>query len=353
MKQRKHASQENSAWGLSPTASLSVVMLGFRDALLLERALRSLVACTSNQRWELILVLNGASDAVRAFAATFLRENTVPVRLIDIPGCRPGAARNHGVRAARSDLLFFLDDDTESFQDILTAAEKIFQDHSIVAAGGANLTPPGSGALERATGLAMSTAFGAGKMSRRYQRGVEGLATEHDLILCNLVVRKSIFTSQRGFATHLVSNEENVLLQKLEESSEKLWRSPSLAVFHRRRRTVGGLWEQAGKYGAGRAQNLLLLPQTFHPRYFLPLAFFLYLLSLPIAFSTPVWWAPALLYCAVALITAARAIGLERPGVVFLQLLIFPVVHLGYGWGFLRAAVTWSGRRKELMEHAF
>jgi glycosyltransferase involved in cell wall biosynthesis len=165
----KPPKSENGKWSaLEP--ELSVVILGYRNANLLERAVRTFAATASKSvRWELVLVLNGASEKVSRLAAVLLRENCLPVRVLTLPPCRPGAARNQGVRHSRAPLLLFLDDDTECFQDLAAAVVRAFENPAVQAAGGANLTPPGSGPLERATGRALSTWFGAGSMSRRYR----------------------------------------------------------------------------------------------------------------------------------------------------------------------------------------
>lgn len=353
MDKKNPVNSESQSWALGLDAVVSVVMLGYRDARLLDRAVRSFAATASNEQvWELVLVLNGASPSVVALARQLLEENSFPLKVISLDSCRPGAARNHGVRAARAGLVLFLDDDTECYQDMVASTLATFSDNRVQAAGGANLTPPKSGALERATGSAMGSWFGAGSMRKRYLSGEEGQATEHSLILCNLALRRSIFLGQKGFATHLISNEENVLLQRLESEGALLWQSPGLSVYHRRRSCWSGLWEQSMKYGSGRAQNLLLLPKTFRAEYFLPMAFLFYLTSLPIAWAAPFWLLPGLVYLSCALGFSLSAAFWRRDSAQLLQLFVFPWVHLAYGWGMLKTLMVWTGKRKQLLDHA-
>ena len=345
----------NEPWCNSSPPKVSVVVLGFKSETLLASALSTLIAHSSPRiSWELILVLNGASQAVRQLGLLQLANSSLPVRVLEIAASRPGAARNRGVRAARGEVVLFLDDDTEIFQDLLEPIQEIFGNPLVVAAGGPNLTPPRSGALERATGEAMSVWFGSGGMHKRYGGAAEGAATEHSLILCNLAVRRTLFLEQKGFATHLISNEENVLLQRLEADGGLLWHSERLAVHHRRRKTWAGLWEQAGKYGSGRAQNVLLMPQTLQLQYLLPSIFLLYL------FSLPLWSAqlgelvlfPAFAYLALSVFFSFSCFLRQADPGMLLQLFVFPVLHLGYGYGFLRALCSWGFRRKELLKHA-
>lgn len=303
---------------------------------------------------ELVLVLNGATPEVKALAEQWLRQEEFPCRIVETEARRPGAARNLGVREARAPIVLFLDDDIECFQDLGASVLEIFRDPEVKAAGGANLTPPGSGILERASGILMQTYFGAASMRERYRAGTERNAGEHALILCNLAVRRDVFEEQGGFALHLLSNEENLLLQRLEAMGAKLVHSPRLAVYHRRRDSWAGTWEQAAKYGGGRAQNLLILPASFRFLYLIPALFLLYLAFCPFLFLK--WGLGALtplaLYVGLALGYAFIDLFRAKDPACLLLPILFPFIHCAYGFGFLRACLTWGLRRKKLIEHA-
>jgi len=346
--------ESNHAWEQSSPA-LSVVMIGHRSVKLLSRAIFSLLqASPPGQSWELVLVVNGSDPGVQEWASELLHSNRVPMSVVQVSERRPGAARNAGVSASRAPLLFFLDDDIECFQDIVGAALDLFRDQGLDVAGGANLTPPGSGTLERATGGVMASWFGAASMRRRYRVSREGFEDEHGLILCNLAVRKSLFLAQKGFASQMISNEENVLLQRLAASGARLWTSPRLAVFHRRRATWAGLCSQAAKYGAGRAQNLLLVPQSWKPLYLAPPLFFLYLILLPLLLRIEprsVALAPLGLYSMFALLLSMARALVERDPAQLAGMAVYPCVHFSYGLGFARTILGWVGRREELREH--
>ena len=153
-------------------------------------------------------------------------------------------------------------------------------------------------------------------------------------------------------SSDLISNEENVLLQRLTQRGEKLLSSPRLAVFHHRRNSWAGIALQAIKYGSGRAQNLLLLPETFRLLYFIPALFIFYLILLPFwlflaggASLLPlgcyvVLFLGSSIYFAIRDSDPAQLLGI---GVAF-------CVHLSYGLGFIQAGIFWLRQRERLKE---
>lgn len=336
----------NAAWTESSAPPISAVMLGYANAVLLERALASL-ALAVKTRWELVLVLNHASDEVFRTAQRWLSKNVFPMRVLQLDkGETPGSARNFGAREARAPLLFFLDDDVELFQDVFAEALRIFQNSSIGAAGGPNLTPPASGVFALASGDLFASRLGAARMSARYRdSGREGRADEHSLILCNLAVRKDLFLRSEGFPPALASNEENVLLQRWEREGVELLASPKLAVYHSRRPRLAGLVEQCIKYGRGRSQNIHIEPDSFRLLYWIPAVCalsspFLLLLFffLPRPFSL-LALSPFAVYGLSALLSATLAFSRHgNPSRAVLQFFLYPVVHLSYAYGFLHSA---------------
>lgn len=334
---------------------ITVIMIGHRRADLLQRAVESLLRYTTRKDWELVLLLNGNAPSIEQFAVDLEKSARIPfLQVLRLEECRPGAARNHGIRVARGEILLFLDDDIEVFQDILSSALELFQDSALKVAGGANLTPPKSGALERATGQAMASFWGAASMRWRYRsRKHVQAVNEHALILCNLAIRKELFFLDLGvFPRHFVSNEENLFLQRLESLGAKMLATPALAVFHVRRSTWQGLAEQNFKYGKGRAQNCLFLPESFRSYYLLPSLFVFYCFLTALFFTTVPWSAwPLALYAAIAL--GFSAIDLWKSGdlaAFFFQPFCYFFIHCSYGLGFFSGILQWSWRRGKLCE---
>ena len=85
----------------------SVVMPAYNVAEVIGEALDSLLNGQTSEPFEIIVVDDGSTDAT----AAVVRGYGDRVRLLSQPNSGPASARNHGVRAARSDLILFLDAD--------------------------------------------------------------------------------------------------------------------------------------------------------------------------------------------------------------------------------------------------
>ena len=106
---------------------------------------RTLPACLDAVVWllesgelcEILFVDDGSTDATRAIARRY------PIRILDGGGAGPGAARNLGWRAARTDLIWFIDSDCVAEPEALQRLRSHLVESDIGGAGGsyANLLP--------------------------------------------------------------------------------------------------------------------------------------------------------------------------------------------------------------------
>jgi hypothetical protein len=76
---------------------------------------------------------------------------------------------------------------------------------------------------------------------------------ERELILCNLMVRRSAFKASGGFSERLYPNEENLLLERLRRLGEKILYEPGAIVSRPAPRAGRELFLKVFRYGRGRA----------------------------------------------------------------------------------------------------
>lgn len=297
-----------------------------------------------------------------------------PREIFACVGRNPSLQRNMGVGQCKSPVVYFLDDD--SFVVPGTPRELLshFEDTRTVVAGGPNLVPPHASPFERTVNAVLASWLGSFKVRNRYAAfGSVREATEKDLILCNMMVRRETFQAEGGFRKDLYPNEENEFLNRLLHYGFRLVYDPRGAVYRSRRKNLGAFCHQAFRYGRGRARQIKVYPCLSDLVHLVPLFFLFYLLTLPFlacpdlarfawaGLFRALWLFPFLLFCALALGTGVSSLSWNRRiadmwEVPFLILLRHVFYGIGLMAGFLtpipkppQAAevyrVTFSGKR--------
>lgn len=258
-------------------------------------------------------------------------------------GKQPSVQRNAAMRAARGDIIYFLDDDSEPHPDNLARAARHFSDSAVEILGGPNLCPPGAPALEQTFALVTSSWLAFGPSRARYCRtGTTRLTSEKELILCNMAARRATLLAHSGFDESLYPNEENALLDKIQASGGKLLHDPDFFVYRNPRPNFAAFARMLLTYGRGRAEQLRVNPTFGSAPNLIPPLFLAYLLVLPIAlwrfgFIAALPLAFYLLALIVdALVLAARA-GVARA--IAAMPLVF-LTHALYGAGFYKGLFT-------------
>lgn len=281
---------------------------------------------------------------IRAVEAS--RRMDYPRELLEIivaRGRQPSVQRNQGLRAARGDLVYFLDDDSEPHPENLLRAAARFLDPSVEILGGPNLCPEDAPWIERVFALVLASRLAFGPSRARYCRtGTIRWTSEKELILCNLVARKAGLLSQGGFDESLYPNEENALMDKIQAGGKRLLYDPHFLVHRRPRPTLKSFARMLLTYGRGRAEQFRAHPGMGSLLNFVPPVFAAYLAALPVAVHFAGWVAalPLAAYAAVLLVElAALAVqgGLAR---ALCALPLVVLTHILYGAGFWRGLFT-------------
>ena len=190
-------------------------------------------------------------------------------------------ARNIGIEKIDSEYIYFLDDDTfidKNNIEIIT--DKVTKYPFIGIIGGPNLNPPLSLRFQKITGLLLSSFFISYKMNARYYpKGVDRLTDDTELILCNLAIKKDLFTKYNlKFNKLLHYNEENLLLEQLRKHNVEMLYTPDLIVYHHRRTTLKSFLQQVYNSGKGRGLMSVMLPSSIKIFFLFPTLFIIYLI---------------------------------------------------------------------------
>jgi succinoglycan biosynthesis protein ExoA len=172
-------------------------------------------------------------------------------------------------------------------------------------------------------------------------------ATEKELILCNLAIKKSIFKKVGGFKESLYSNEENELLNRIEKAGYQLIYHPWVLAKRPRRKTFSSLLKAFWHYGKGRMEQIKEEGVWSSFLALIPLLFVLYILSLGY-FHYWIAFIPLGLYLILAL---GSALGhAQRHKKIYLVLFLPPIffmAHLAYAIGLISGLFTDLEKRKK------
>jgi cellulose synthase/poly-beta-1,6-N-acetylglucosamine synthase-like glycosyltransferase len=273
-------------------------------------------------------------------------------------GKNPSLQRNVGVGLCKSPLVYFLDDDSFVNADTPSHLTRHFENPRTAVAGGPNLVFPQAPAFEKTVSAVLASWMGSFKVRNRYAAlGSVKEATEKDLILCNLMVRREAFEKKGGFRTDLYPNEENEFLNRLLHDGAQLIYNPQAAIYRPRRKNVKEFSRQAFRYGQGRARQIKIYPCLSDAVHLIPAFFTLYTLSLlagllpgaPHLLASALWRAPFALFLALCLGTSISALSWHRnPLDLFLVPALIFLRQFLYGVGLFVGFLTSSPQRSDL-----
>ncbi len=339
------------------TPRFTILLLTSHRVHLLKRALDSIAReCLleiSGGETEVIVVVNDSEDSA---SRELLRSYPFIAQILVIERTHPGSARNRGIRAAKGEWIFFLDDDAylaAGTSERLRNITSRLPDACVI--GGPNLTPPGADSFQQVVGRVLQLKFASVYSNARFKPSRDRECGDESLMLCNLLIKRSVL-NRHGleFDAHLTCNEENLLIQQLRSKNERIHYVSDFFVYHERRTGYLALAKQVAKYGAGRAENTRLNPRSLRVFHLIPMVFAFYVLAL--LSSSPFTQDTLFLdYFGLPLYAYfALVLGFSLSLMDARALLLLPLVHFSYGVGMIKGILFHLPRLKfsELSEEA-
>jgi O-antigen biosynthesis protein len=243
-----------NAFNCVPTAQpaapplVSVVICSYNGSRTLRSALEA-VGRLEYPAYEVIVVDDGSRDGTAALASEF------PVRLISIPNGGLSNARNVGWRAAKGEIIVYLDDDAAPDVHWLSYLAQTFASGDYAGVGGPNLAWPEDGLI-------------AGCVDHAPGNPTHVLLTDFEaehLPGCNMAFRRSCLEAVGGFdAQFRIAGDDVDLCWRLQGRGWKLGFHPAAMVWHHRRGTVRTYWKQQVNYGKAEAMLERKWPEKYN-----------------------------------------------------------------------------------------
>ena len=281
----------------------------------------------------------GQSDVPAVEAARRLQYPAGKLDIIVARGRQPAVQRNAALKTASGEIVYFLDDDAMTLPENLHKAAEHFRNPAVAMVGGPNLCPADAPRIEQVFAVVLTSWLGFMSSRARYDRvGAARETTEKELILCNLLARKSAVQAAGGFDESLYPNEENALMDHIQKSGGKLVYDPALFVYRRPRPSLKAFCKMLLNYGRGRAEQFRRHPTFGSAPNFVPPLFCVYLAAAPwfggVALLPLAIYAGAVMLQVVVLMTSKPiAYALAATPLIVLT-------HIFYGLGFWRGLFT-------------
>ena len=291
---------------------------------------------------EVLIVINGDHPSIVHFLKGFIHPQ---FRWVQIARVSLSKARNTAFDLCHGKIIHFLDDDVIVPQHLFHSTLALFDEQpDVIVAGGANLTPPNSALIEKCFGAVMTSFFAAPMVRQRYclpKRKLQ-IATQHNIIFCNLACRRDMVPSELYFLDELSSNQETFFLYFIGRLKLKAILCSELYVFHHRRRNIHSFAKQTFSYGFGRFQQTWRSWQSCHPLYLAPPVALICLVALFIGGKYQAIFFLVVSYLFMSLLAAFCSRPIRQLGAVGIisAVPLTAMVHFAYGLGWLTG--IWS-----------
>lgn len=302
-------------------------------------------------------IVIGRSEADCEIALGALKElRSEAFEVLLSTGHNPSEQRNEAAKKARGDYLVFLDNDSRVDSRLLHYyQDAIAYERGIDIVGGPSIYEGRGSYLKLCFQSVFASVFGLGPFRARYSSiGPVRRSSEHELILCNLMIRRDFFLNEGGFKQNLYPNEENEFLNRV-RSRTKAYYHPLAICYRDPRESFRSFAKQVFGYGRGRAKHTVLFPTIWNQIFVVPAAFTLYSIALLLGLflnlgtaSETALYAPLAAYVLFSISASAfGAIGTRKPSMVFVLPWLFFSCHFLYGLGFLVGLAVYPFLKRE------
>ncbi len=303
------------------------------------RTLSSLVAAHGSERLEVFLV-GTIRDPAMAGEIQRLVERHPRIQHLTLSFARGDSSekKNAGARAARAEVVAFLDDDVIVAPDWPERITEPFDDPRVGLVSGPSLVPADISIAARLAGLALSSPA-AGYVADRYRRRAAPPREVKwsQIIGCNMALRKAVLKEIGFFDPRFWPGEEMLASYRASQGGHRIIFHPQAVVEHYPRSSPAGFFRQMFGYGATRIRlirsGVEIEPTPLAPGIWLLALVVLSSLALACHWAALVWFAGMGGYALFVLaITAATVAATRRLADAWL-LAYIPLMHFGYGMG--------------------
>ncbi len=323
---------------MSHNPTVSVLIPIRNESHFLEGCLQSVIQQEYQYPLEIIIIDGLSTDDSPYIVHKFVQDADLYYRtiiILDNPKKIVPIAMNIALPKSRGEIIIRIDGHCIIDKDYVKNCVNHLMNHNVDGVGGPMETI-GENEVSKTIAIAMSSQFGVGNSAFR--------TTDKDLMEVDTIAfpayKREIIEKVGLYDEELVRNQDDEYNYRIREMGGKLLLASDVRSKYYSRGSYSKLWKQYYQYGYWKVRVLQKHPLQMSLRQFVPPIFVLALLLSLILTSTTTWgWITLsmiagsyLLANLAASIYTARKKGWEH---VFRLPLVFPILHISYGSGFL------------------
>ena len=330
----------------APLPRVTVVMPVRNEAGHITRSLDSVLEQDyPADRLDIVVADGMSTDDTRAIVSRRMSSHS-NLKLIDNPGRIAPTGLNRATAATGADIIARVDGHCEIAPDYIRRAVWHLQHEKVQGVGGP-IETVGETATAAVIAAAMTSGFGVGGSAFRTVKG--------KTMLCDTIAfpvyTRAIVERAGGYDEELVRNQDDEYNYRLRKLGAKLLLAADVRSRYYSRGTVRSLFKQYFQYGFWKVRVLQKHPRQMSLRQFIPPAFVASLIGSVGFASVSVfgWWCAAgiaVCYMAANALASIRMAMIRSALGRHLLLLpvVFAVLHVSYGLGFLVGLVRFAHR---------
>ena len=322
--------------------SVTILLPIRNEAAFIERGLRAILAQDYPGEMEILIADGLSTDNTREVIAS-IPGLPSSVRILDNPGKIVPTGMNVALRQAKGEIIIRVDGHCIIAPDYVRKCVEHIQNDDVDGVGGP-MESIGETQMAKAIAIGMSSPFGVGNSAFRTTSGKSMLV---DTVPFPAYTRQII--ERAGlYDEELVRNQDDEYNYRIRELGGKILLADDVRSTYFSRTSLKGLGRQYFQYGFWKVRVLQKHPRQMSPRQFVPPSFVLALFGSVLLALFPVFrpLSPVIPLFYLLANLSASVYTASKHGWKYLPLLplVFAILHLSYGFGFLVGLVKFWNR---------
>ena len=317
---------------------ISIITPTYNRANELKHLYRSLQQQSINLGlFEFIISDDGSTDSTKSMVQKWVAESEILIKFITQKNQGPGAARNHGMQAAKGDLILFIDSDCEAHPDWIKIIYDEYQKNSFDAFGGPDAAKDDFSLLQKSIDFSMTSFFTTGGMRGHSEKMMAKFFPRTH----NMGIKKSIYNKVGGFG-NLRHGQDIEFSNRIRKSGARIKFFIKAIVYHRRRTSIKQFFKQVFNWGVARVNLGKIDPLMLERIHFLPaIATIIIIICFGffIFFRLPLLQLFIILILPLVCLAIFGSINKNDIRIFPYLIVVIPAQIIGYGIGFIQAFV--------------